>query len=70
MCEDRLVSPLVNDIDGKSVARLHQSVEILSAGMDLNPARVVTGIRSLEAVNQSQFARRCVLEMGPDLVGL
>lgn len=68
--EDRLVGALVDHVDSQTVAGLHQSVQVLAAGVNLNPARVVTRVRSLEAIHQFQLTGLSILFVCPDLVGL
>lgn len=68
--EDGLVGALVDDVHGQTVASFHQGVQVFAAGVHLNPAGVVIGRGSLDAVDQGQLAGFGVLQVCPDLVGL
>ena len=69
MSKDGLVSALVNHVDGQTVARLHQRIQILASMVHLHPARVVARVRSLLAVEQSQLTGLGILLVCPDFVG-
>lgn len=68
--EDGLVGALVDDVHGQAVASFHQGVEVFAARVHLDPAGVVIGRGSLDAVDQGQLAGFGVLQVCPDLVGL
>lgn len=70
MREDRLVGAFIDNVDGQTVAGLHQSVQVFASMVHLDPARMITGGRSLQTVDQSQLTGLRILLVCPDLVGL
>ena len=70
MCEDGFVGALIDHVDCQPVSGLHQRVQIFSARVNFDPARVVAGVWGLQAVQQLQLAGVCILLVCPDLVGL
>lgn len=68
--KDRLVSALINHIHCQSVTSLHQGIQILATRVHLNPTRVITRMRSLKTIEQSQLTSLSILFVCPDFVGL
>jgi len=66
--EGRDVRLLVDHVDGESVPGLHQHIQVLPAGMQRDPARVVARRWGAQTVDERQLARLLVLLVRPDAV--